>query len=102
MEIKRFFEQQVSVHAERIRRASSGLDRSQDRDRLRIYQSLLAAAKDGNLTQESFEKELSGKDGDKGAVLATELQSLPSALFREEISSSYEGWKKEQPAPAQA
>ena len=89
LELKRFLEQQISVSLEATRRTSSGISRNQDRDRLHFYQQALADVKAGKLDQAVFEKRLRDWKFDRPHGFALETQSLPEALFRDELIAAY-------------
>lgn len=89
VELKRFLEQQISRSLEATRRTSSGISRNQDRDRLHFYQQALADVKAGKLDQSSFEKRLRDWKLGRGAGFDLELQSLPEALFVDELLADY-------------
>jgi hypothetical protein len=97
MDVKRFFEQQISLCHEAARRTATGIARSQDRDRLNFYQARLAEAKTGRIDAESFATALAAWSKGKTPTFDLELQSIPEDLFRDEVKSAFELWS----APAE-
>lgn len=95
MDIKRFFESQISRHLDATRRTSSGIARSQDRDRLHFYQSLLREAKAERLDLPAFEDNLSRWAGGKKHGLDLDLQSVDEQLFRGEVLSGYRAYQSQ-------